>query len=405
VNRERRVENRWVAGVVLGLVVHAACGHPAKPVEGTPGEPGAVVSAGSACDFPTSAAGSHEELAWRLFVAANCRTRTGQLTWETWTTQACLNNPDDCTGKRLHGSVLAAVNAKTLTPDHPKRTGGCQSMTTSSTAGPSLKRFVPGNLSAQPVFCEEVTINAAEKGYAQPNGLLTTTGQGTYLQSGKTITFPTGAVEVKADWVPAASYQGVTMDCSKPNPAVYQELIQGTCYALTGIHVTSKLFPNWLWATFEPQNPPTNPNRCRPDLYNACNDPWGSVPASSTGAATAATPALAALFQAAGAAFPPALQNYRLTGVQTEFNDPVTSAGVLGSSFVEFNANVPAGQASCITCHSNALYNITKAPNGVNPNGGPFPGGAAVGQPTPPPSADWKPLDFSWFLGFGVPTK
>lgn len=400
---ERRVEIRWVAVIVLGVLVHSACSHPVDSGT-TPGSSGTGAGAGTACDLPTSVSGSREELAWRLFVAASCRTRTGALTWETWTTQACLNNPDDCGGKRLHGSVLRAVNAQTLTPDHPKRTAGCENMTTASTADPSLKKFVPGNLSAAPKFCEEVTINPAEKAYAQANGLLTTTGQGTYLQAGSTIAFPGAAVEVKADWVPAASFQGVTMDCTRSNPAVYQELIDGTCYALVGIHITSKLFPNWLWATFEPQYAATNPNRCRPDLYNACNDPWGSAPANSTGAATAATPALAALFQAAGAALAPSLQNYRLTGVQTEYSDPTTSSGVLGSSFVEFNANVPAGQASCITCHSYALYDITKAPNGVNPNGGPFPGGAPVGQPTPPPSASWKPLDFSWFLGFGVPT-
>jgi hypothetical protein len=399
VNSER-VGIGWMAATVLGVFVHSAC---SRAVDGgtTPEQPGAT----AACTLPTSNTGSREELAWRLFVAANCKTPGGRLTWETWTTQACLNNPDDCTGKRLHGSVLSAVNARTLTADHPRRTAGCENMTTSATADPSLKKFVPDNLSAQPKFCEEVTINPAEQAYAQSNGLLTTTGQGTYLQSGKTIDFTSAAVEVKADWVPAASFQGVTMDCSKPNPAVYQEVIDGTCYALVGIHISSKLFPNWLWATFEPQYPATNPNRCRPDLYNACNDPWGSEPAHSTGASTAATPALAALFRAAGAALSPSFQNYRLTGVQTEYSDPVSSAGVLGSSFVEFNANVPAGQASCITCHSYAMYNVKNAPSGVNQNGGPFPGGASVGQPTPPPSADWKPLDFSWFLGFGVPTN
>jgi hypothetical protein len=397
VSQQWRVENSCIAVAVFGLVVQSACHHPAT----TPGP-----AAGAACELPASVTGSREELAWRLFVAASCKTRTGQLTWETWTTQACLNNPDDCGGKRrLRGSVLAAANAKTLTPDHPKRTEGCQAMTTSSTTVSSLVKFVPTNLSAKPVFCEEVTINAAENAYARPNGLLTTTGQGVYLQSGKTIAFPSGAVEVKADWVPASSFTDVTMDCSKPNPAIYQEVIDGTCYAMTGIHVTSKLFPNWLWATFEPQDPQTNPNRCRPDLYNACNDPWGSAPASSTGATTEPTPALAALFQAAGPSLDPSFQSYRLTGVQTEFADPVTSAAVLGSSFVEFNAGVPAGQASCITCHSYALYDITKAPQGVNPTGGPFPGGAPVGPPTPPPSASWKPLDFSWFLGFGVPKQ
>jgi hypothetical protein len=264
---------------------------------------------------------------------------------------------------------------------------------------------LPTNLSASPEFCEEVTINPAEEAYARQNGLLTSAGQGTFLSAGKTVDFPSNAVEVKADWVPASSFQGVTFDCSKPSSSVYLEMIDGTCYALAAIHISSKLYPNWLWSTFEPQDPRTNPNRCKPDLYSACNDPWGSSPATSTGAPTQPTPALAALFRTAGAALDPSFQNYRLVGVQSEFTDPVASNGVLGNSFVEFNANVAAGQASCITCHNAALYDVDNAPRGVNPNGQPFPGQPLVGPPAPPPSPSWKPLDFSWFLGFGVPTQ
>lgn len=357
---------------------------------------------GAACDLPAARTGSQDELAWRLFVAVNCKTASGRLTWETWKTQACLNNPDDCGGvRRLHGSVLAAANTQALTPDHPRRTQGCNSMLTAATADPSLKPFVPGNLSANPVFCEEVTINKAEEDYGKENGLLTVAGQNTFLQSGKTIDFPTGAVEVKADWVPAASFQNVSFDCSQPNTTVYQEMIDGTCYALAGIHISSKLYPNWLWATFEPQDPRTNPNRCKPDLYNACNDPWGSSPAASTGAATQPTAALAALFRGAGAALDPSFQNYRLTGTQTEFTDPVASKGVLGSSFVEFNAGVDPGQASCITCHNSALRDPSTGKTLTQ--GAPY--GNQVGPPTAPPGPQWKPLDFSWFLGFGVPAQ
>ncbi|HWU88723.1 MAG TPA: hypothetical protein VN253_15760, partial [Kofleriaceae bacterium] len=361
--------------------------------------------AGSACDLPTAQAGTPEELAWRIFVAISCKTQRGQLTWETWKTQACIKNPADCPVRRLHPSVLAAVSRKAAAPDGPKRTGGCSPMTTAANADSSLKPFLPGNLSSDPVFCEEVTINPAEDAYAKENGLLTSAGQGTFLEAGKTVAFPAAAVEVKADWVPASSFTNVTLDCSKPNPAIYQEMIDGTCYALTSIHLSSKLYPNWLWATFEPQYVATNPNRCKPNLYNACNDPWGSSPATSTGAPTQPTAALSALFRGAGAALDPSFQNYRLVGVQTEYTDPAATHGVLGNSFTEFNADVPAGQASCITCHANALYDVQKAPNGVNPNGGPFPGGASVGTPTPPPGPSWKPLDFSWFLGFGVPAQ
>lgn len=44
---------------------------------------------------------------------------------------------------------------------------------------------------------------------------------------------------------------------------VYVETLSGTCRALLGIHISSKLLSNWLWATFELQNTVTNPNRCK----------------------------------------------------------------------------------------------------------------------------------------------
>ena len=48
------------------------------------------------CKVPTSKSSSQDETAWRLFVSINCKTE-GQLTWETWKTQACLN----CSGQVL----------------------------------------------------------------------------------------------------------------------------------------------------------------------------------------------------------------------------------------------------------------------------------------------------------------
>lgn len=354
-----------------------------------------------ACALPMQPAATQEETAWQLFVAINCKLKNNQLTWETWKSQACLNNPADCPTQRLHSSLLRAANIEATTSASPKRTGGCAPMTTTATAkGTGLEKFVPKNLSANPVFCEEVTINPAEETYGNSKGLLTTTGQQKYLQSGGVIDFPTAAVEVKADWVPASSFTNVTLDCKTQNTSLYQEMIDGQCYALVGIHINSKLYPNWLWATFEPQDDRTNPNRCNPDLYNACIDPWGSKPAKSTGANTQVTPQLKALFAAAGNRLDKSFQNYRLVGTQTEYTQPTASNGNLGSSFVEFNAQVLPQQASCITCHSYAQRNA----DGKTPPGGPLKDGKFVGIPTPLP-VGYKSLDFSWFLGFGVPKQ
>jgi hypothetical protein len=355
----------------------------------------------NACEIPTKPAASTDETAWQIFVAINCKIKNGQLTWETWKTQACLNNPDDCKTRRLHDSMLRLAITKLAKPNNPRRTGGCAPMTTATTADKLLAPFVPKNLSSNPQFCED---------YANSKGLLTKSGQVKYLQSGGTISFPTGAIEVKADWVAATSYTGVTFDCTSPNTTVYQEKIGGSCYALAGIHISSKLFPNWLWATFEPQDPRTNPNRCNPKLYNACIDAWGSKPAESSGTNTEITPALSALFDKAGAALDLSFKNYRLTGTQTDYNQPAASKGNLGNSFVEFNAQVDPQQASCITCHNYAQRTTVAmatpppkgTPVGSTPPGSAPTGSASVGIPTPLPAA-YQPLDFSWFLGFGVP--
>ncbi|WP_206207931.1 mannan-binding lectin [Ahniella affigens] len=353
-------------------------------------------AANDACAFPTAPLATQEETAWRIFVAMNCKASSGALTWETWTTQACLNNPSDCKGfGRFHQSQLRNGSGS----DDPKRTQGCSPMTVSGDKH-LLDPFVPTNLSTKPVFCEEVTVNQPEMDYARPKGLLSANGQTDYLFSQKgTITFPTKAIEVKVDWVPASSFTNAKFDCTKRNGQIYLEEIEGVCYAMASVHISSKLYPNWLWATFEPQYAITNPNRCNLALYNACYDPWGSDPAESDGRNTNTTPALQALFTDAGTALDPAFQNYRLTGTQTEFNQPETSNAMLGNSFTEFNAQVKPQEASCITCHAYAQRDA----NGNTPGGGAPKGDAKIG--TPSILTGHKSLDFSWFLGFGVPTQ
>lgn len=366
----------------------------AKP-EPAPPPPAAV----DACAVPTKPAATPEETAWQLFVAINCASgdTAKPLAWQTWTEQTCIVNPGDpdcaagASKRFLHGSRLRAQLAKDVTVP---LADDCQPMVTAANAPAALKPFVPTNLAADAKFCEEVFLNKAEMAYvdapAAGHSLRTLTSQNAYVAAGNTINFPTDAVEVKANWLPAASL-AQPFTCDAPPAGVYTETIDGTCYALVGMHISSKLYPNWLWATFEPQNATTNPNRCKPDLYGACNDAWGSNPAVSEGAETQVTPALDALMTAAK--LPAALRNYRLTGAQIDYVDNTVTQ--LGSSFVELNAQVLPGQASCITCHAAAKYdNATTPPTGGN--GGPA--GNPVGVPTPQPP-NWISQDFSWFLG------
>lgn len=385
--------------VPLGLAasLYAGCSGPKPPPE--------LQAVTDPCALPTAPAATPEETAWKIFVAINCPSKDAAtpLVWETWTEQTCIQTPTDpaCAAGRTSRTLHASQLAKLLTTTTVPLSQECSSMLTTATAVGSLAPlapFVPGNLAAAPLFCEEVFVNAAELAYttapAPGHTLTTLAGQNAYVTQVKAISFPTDAVEVKADWIPAASLVAPNnFDCTNPPPGIFTETINGQCYALAGMHISSKLYPNWLWATFEPQYANTNPNRCKPELYGECVDAWGSDPAKSQGADTAQTPALAALM--AQAKLAPAFSNYRLTGAQTDFTNATVTE--LGSSFVEFNAQVLPHQASCITCHNSARFdNSTNPPTGGA--GAPPAGSVNVGGPTPQPP-NLVSEDFSWFLG------
>lgn len=364
----------------------------------------------SACTVPTSIPSGpnrYEHLAWQIFTAINCPTGNAQnpLTWETWTEQNCISGTCS-TGARLpHGSLLAIA----LAGDSGLSRSECTPMTTQSASNPTLNGFVPTNLASNAKFCEEVFVNQTELSFIQTYQLQTLAGQQNYAGANDyTISFPTDALEVKVDWLPADSL-AAPFNCANNRPVgVYVETINGKCYALAGIHFSSKLLKNWLWATFEPQSATTNPNRCRPDLYNDCRDPWGSIPPVSAGQTTSLTANVSALLKQGGVA--PEFYNYRLVGVQAGTGgsgDYVTPVH-LGNSFAEFNAGVPAKHASCMTCHSYARLSSQPSATTANPentNYGAFKGRPDVGPSTQPPApapqgGQWIHQDFSWLLGF-----
>jgi hypothetical protein len=356
--------------------------------------------------------------AWFLFTQAMAPSN-GSLTFETWNEQCQLNPamagcpPPSAAaskaGRILHSSGLARKQRGKVAVTSQSGAGAeCNAMTTSPLNGYPP----PANVVSTAQFCEEVYVNPPEATFVTSNGLTTLTGQQTYGSTrSNAITFPWTSIEVKADWVPAASFSNPTFNCPDTTNTLYTETINGTCYALVGLHISSKVLPDWLWATFEPASVVTNPNRCDPKLYDTCFDPWGTN--SKTPYAKGQTVAQSAQLKAlmAAANLNPAFNNYFLTGVQTKFVDAKGAAIPLGSSFVEFNAGVPPGQASCITCHRYAYYDGTPTSPEDNfggpPNGWPAIGYACnTGQkgnctPVVPKSTS---QDFSWMLGL-MPAK
>lgn len=346
----------------------------------------------NACAFPTAPAATPEQTAWQLFVAANCTGDSGKLVWEEWVEQlalypACPNCAEIASvrqsPKRLHGSPLAAMLHGTANAAAPALAPNSECGTMN---GP------PQNVIAQ-VICEEARLNPEAAVFVTGNGYQIRAGQIAAAQNNTDIEFPAAAIEVKVDWIPASDFsQTTTFNCTNPPKDLHVEMIDGTCYVLAGMHISSKLLKNWLWATFEPQSMLTNPLRCI--TFGNCNDPWGSNPAVSSGGAGGVTQLTQPLNELMTAAkLSKEFFNYRLDGVQVDFGTK-DAPTLLGNSIIEGeNVGMQPGSPSCITCHSES--SIAK-------NGQDFPLRPMVGPQYHVPAGSIA-RDFVWSLGLACP--
>jgi hypothetical protein len=352
----------------------------------------AAAPAAGSCTFPTALTGSVEQTAWQLFVAANCPTNKNQVVWENWIEQSNFYPAGaglkSAKPRRLHGSPLAQALARKA-----GLTAELSPSTDCNTMGGPPSNVVPGA-----TICEEARINPSAQSYMLSQGFQLRAGQVKAAQASTNIQFPTPAVEVKVDWIPGTDFNP-PFTCAKPPQGVHVESIDGVCYAMAGMHIESKLITNWIWATFEPQNLQTNPNRCI--TFGSCIDSWGSAPPVSNGGAggfTKLTPALQTLMTSAKLA--PEFLNYRMDGVQNTF---VTTSGaptLLGNSIIEGeNVGMTKGTASCITCHSVSSIK-TDGTDGITVLGA---------MPTPPVGPQyvipkgWIARDFVWSMMLACP--
>jgi hypothetical protein len=92
----------------------------------------------------------------------------------------------------------------------------------------------------------------------------------------------------------------------------------------------------------------------------------------------------------------PEWYNYRLDGVQTDYQSPK----LMGNSIIEGeNAGTPLTQSSCISCHavSSVKSDGTDGLTLLNSN--------PVGFPAPLPSNAWIRRDFVWSLSMACPNS
>lgn len=379
-------------------------------VENGDGSIGIVLRSSSAiaqsapCTFPTMVSSTLEQTAWQLFVAANCPSSGNQVVWEHWVEQLQLYPASGVSGtvaanqapRRLHGSPLAtAVKARGVTSHSAKP------MLTPNGECPNGLNGSPPNVTPSAIVCEEVHLNPDAAMFVSANGYQIRAGQTTAAQRGTDIEFPKPAIEVKVDWLPATDFI-LPFTCDAPPSGLHVEIIDGACYVMAGMHISSKLLDNWIWATFEPQSMLTNPFRCI--TFGPCNDAWGSSPATSNGGPngfTTLSPALQSLMTQANLA--PEFLNYRLDGVQIAFTESDgTTPTYLGNSIIEGeNAGLTKNQASCISCHSMSVvkndgsdaFNTFFIPSLQQPQVGP-----KFSVP-----ANWIARDFVWSMAFACP--
>jgi hypothetical protein len=215
------------------------------------------------------------------------------------------------------------------------------------------------------------------------------TQRGLAAAFGGAINFPTGTIEVKAEWIPVSqlqSWNGVTTGQAASLYHISRAHIgdKFVPVALVALHIISKELPNWTWATFEHWK---NPGRCDAigchDMFGARKADEASNPQPDRGYAYCDhSAAFKQLVSEAGLA--DVWLNYCLKGTQTNF---VTSTGqttLLGNSVSEtINAGVAPPRSSCITCHAEAA---------ADRNGKPALIRFETGAPQP-----------SWFIGSGTP--
>jgi cytochrome c553 len=355
----------------------------------------AAAEVSAACTPPTSMASTPEQTAWQLFVAATCPVNSNTypyVTWQTWIEQNQLYGGSSAKAlaagerPRFHMSPLAALlraQAEAMAKKGGKGKDAAPGHARAATPDIANENC-NSNTWSKRTICEEARMNPAAQQYITSNSLNTRPGQVAFVNAGTAFAFPAPSVELKADWI-------LLNSCSNLPQGVHVENVGGSCYALGGIHLISKLIDKWIWATFEPQNASTNPQRC---VVLGCNDPWGSSPATSKGASTQQTAALTALMQQAALA--PEWSNYRLDGVQVDFLDAKGKPTRLGNSVIEGdNAGNPQAMkvSSCITCHN--LSSINAQGQEQNPN-------FIIGAPQPPP-AGYALRDFVWSLTLALP--
>ena len=237
-----------------------------------------------------------DKLSWSAFVAAVKPAGNGNLTFETWPTDAGTFSPTPGLvadvaarqARRFQPSLLNAAHAPAGL--RAQLEAGGIPVDCGAPGNPASGNFPTPSAANPPANCiaEEVRRNPSAYNYIKTNRLDTSAGLAAAFMQAAPIAFPNDAVEIKIDWIPVPTLiqflknNGVTAtpDVVAQNYFVTRQ--DNTQYAMASVHISTKESSSWLWATFEHK---WNPGRC--DTMG-CYDAYG-VPPPLTSIPPAAT--------------------------------------------------------------------------------------------------------------------
>jgi hypothetical protein len=248
-------------------------------------------------------------VAWSLFtdIARTARLGSRDAQWETWIAASDLFGVQQPSWPKQPPALrtlepllqLEMLNADTAVQAHAPRI---------------MPKPPNGSLA-------EVRINRAAFDFIVLGGMWSKQGVMKYASEHDVI-FPGDSIEVKAVWK--------IIDPSEKPAYHWQYRDDNALIGLEGLHVSSKVLPQWLWATWE-----------HADLNNPSTDLFGypgGGPMSEK---------LSRMFEEKG--LPPEWRHYRLIGSQTGFLTSIGGKTQLGNSAIE---TINPRTASCIGCHS-----------------------------------------------------
>jgi hypothetical protein len=184
----------------------------------------------------------------------------------------------------------------------------------------------------------EIHMNRIAFDYVRALELYNLDGQLRLIGQARSVDFPPGAMEIKANWRP------IDRQARGRYHTLEVTLADGSTrlYGLSALHIVSKALPHWVWATFEHIDNPALPD----------SEGWRR-PSRDTFACAGAT---ACNHAPRGIGLEGTVwQYYRLRGTLTRYVNAEGGPELLANSELEAGMQ---RTASCMTCHSRATLAV-----------------------------------------------